>query len=113
MVAMGIRRIEPKWGRGGRASSPGPGRTAPGYRVTPSLAEQLAERNRVHEHQGFGTGVALVQAGIGDVRERQAEAGVVVEAIGEFQPGSELHRMAQILAVAVADRKSTRLNSRP
>src|SRR6185312_5314488 len=54
----------------------------------------------IHHHRRFDAGVLLVDAGIGDVVEEEAKAGLVVKGIGELAAALEFDMAAEILAAA-------------
>ena len=54
----------------------------------------------VGEDEGIYAGIVVVDAGVGDVADGDAEARAVVEAVGDFEGRAELEDMAEVLAVA-------------
>src|SRR6185437_3809710 len=82
------------WARRGEIMVNAAGRAA--------LALGAAERVGIDQQQRFDAGIELGDAGIGDVVEGDAEARLAGEAIGEFDAGLELDRVAEVEASAVA-----------
>src|SRR5258706_12958136 len=65
-----------------------------------SVAEHLRGRDRDHRDQGVRAGVAVTQAGVGDVVELDAQPRPVREAPTHLEARAELEGIAQVLAAA-------------
>src|SRR5207248_105518 len=74
-----------------------------GARPAPMVNAALpAQRNRIDEERRFDAGITLIEPGVGDVIEEQAQPRIIVEAIGEFAAGLELERAAEVLGAVAA-----------
>ena len=61
----------------------------------------LAERDRIDDAEHLGPRIDIADAGIGQMIERQAETGAVVEPVGQLDAGTEFKLVAEVEPVAL------------